>query len=531
MARKPTEPVALTLRIREELQRKLERAITAAPLIKLRGDVGELVARIRRFQSTQLKASELFGPSGLATLAEDRRLRYLLGSDLVCDIELERLFTAIRSALLEVALPAKASQRLKPPVLEFCCALAKQCFINEYVLAYTEAEFAKAQQLREALIEALQAGATIPVLWLPVIAAYFPLHSLPRATALLKKSWPKALEDLLTQQVREPEEEYQYRTAIPRLTEVTDDTSIIVRQQYEESPYPRWMKPGAVTPITSLDTYLRGFLPLAPRRNLGKQHGLEVLIAGCGTGQQSIEVALRYASAKVLAIDLSLASLGYAKRKTVELGLNNIEYAQADILQLGSLGRTFDLIEVTGVLHHLKNPMAGWRVLLGLLRPGGVMKVGLYSKLAREHIAAARRHIAEHGYGQTAQDIRRCRQDLMNAADGTLLKRTTAFRDFYSTSECCDLLFHVQEHRLTLPKIGRFIAESRTTFLGFELDAWVLRKYQNRFPGDPTMTDLACWHVFETENPHTFAGMYLFWVQKGGLSPRSISVAKASKAL
>jgi SAM-dependent methyltransferase len=274
------------------------------------------------------------------------------------------------------------------------------------------------------------------------------------------------------------------------------------------------MKPAPVAPATNIDTYLRGLLPLAPLRPLGKRHGLQVLIAGCGTGQQSIEAALLYADAQVLAIDLSLASLGYAKRKTVELGLRNIEYAQADILALGSLGRSFDLIEASGVLHHLGDPLAGWRVLLSLLRPGGVMRVGLYSELARDHIVAARHHIAEQGYGQSADDIRRCRQDAMNAADGSLLKRTMAWRDFYSTSQCRDLLFHVQEHRLTLPQIAAFLAESKVTLLGFVLDAWVLRKYRTQFPDDTTMTDLASWHAFETENPRTFAAMYQFWIQK-----------------
>ena len=46
----------------------------------------------------------------------------------------------------------------------------------------------------------------------------------------------------------------------------------------------------------------------------------------CGTGQHAIEVA-RYEGAQVLAVDLSLSSLAYAKRKTKELALNNIEYA------------------------------------------------------------------------------------------------------------------------------------------------------------------------------------------------------------
>jgi tetratricopeptide (TPR) repeat protein/SAM-dependent methyltransferase len=489
-------------------------AIAAAPLAKLDGVARELVARVNRAWPARPSASELFGPSELAALAENRLLQCLLECDLICDIELERLLTAARCALLEIASPPTGSDEVAPAVLQLWCALAKQCFINEYVFAHTDAELAEARQLRDALVDAVQTGATIPLLWPVAVAAYFPLHSLPGAAVLVETSWPEPLEDLLTLQVREPQQEAQHRSGIPQATEIADTVSIAVRQQYEESPYPRWMKPAPVAPAANLDTYLRGLFPLAPLRTVGTRHGPAVLIAGCGTGQQSIEAALLYADAQVLAIDLSLASLGYAKRRTVELGLSSIDYAQADILRLGQLGRTFDLIEASGVLHHLRDPVAGWRALLSLLRPGGVMRVGLYSELARAPIVAARRHIAEQGYGQSAEDIRRCRQELMDAADGTPLRRTTGWRDFYSTSQCRDLLFHVQEHRFTLPEIAKVVAESGVTFLGFELDAWVLRRYRTRFPDDKTMTDFACWHAFEQENPHTFVGMYQFWLQK-----------------
>jgi len=77
----------------------------------------------------------------------------------------------------------------------------------------------------------------------------------------------------------------------------------------------------------------------------------------------AIETAQRFVGASVLAVDLSVASLAYAKRKTGALDRSNIEYAQADILKLGALERTFDLIESSGVLHHLADPYAGWRVL------------------------------------------------------------------------------------------------------------------------------------------------------------------------
>ena len=57
----------------------------------------------------------------------------------------------------------------------------------------------------------------------------------------------------------------------------------------------------------------------------------------------------------MLAVDLSLASLGYARRKSNALGLNNLT-RQADILELGRTGREFDVIESLGVLHHMADP-------------------------------------------------------------------------------------------------------------------------------------------------------------------------------
>ena len=213
---------------------------------------------------------------------------------------------------------------------------------------------------------------------------------------------------------------------------------------------------------------------------------------------------------------LSAGSLCYALGiKTRELGLINIRYGIADILKLNSLAQSFDVIEASGVLHHLADPWAGWRVLLSLLRTGGVMNVGLYSQLARSFVVRARAFIAEGGYPATADGIRRCRQAMRAAAPhDPLLKVAIEAADFFSMSECRDLLFHVQEHRMTLPEIAAFVAETGVKFLGFDADAALLRRYSARFPEDRSQTDLACWHRFETENPRSFAGMYQFWIQK-----------------
>jgi 2-polyprenyl-3-methyl-5-hydroxy-6-metoxy-1,4-benzoquinol methylase len=300
---------------------------------------------------------------------------------------------------------------------------------------------------------------------------------------------------------------------LPALTPVDDEVSRKVRDPYEENPYPRWVAPAPPIATHAVGEHFRMTFPLAPLRPMPVSGGADILIAGCGTGAHAIETYRKISGARVLAIDLSRTSLSYAVRKTRALGLP-IDYAQADILKLAGLGRTFDVIEASGVLHHLADPMAGWRILLSLLKPGGVMSVGLYSKLARGEINAARAFIAERGYRPTADDIRRCRQDILAFAEGTPGHAVTRSGDFYSMSGCRDLLFHVQEHQHTLPEIAAFIAQHELQFLGFDLDARALKLYEQSNPGDPAMIDLARWHRFECENPGLFAAMYQFAVQK-----------------
>jgi SAM-dependent methyltransferase len=246
-------------------------------------------------------------------------------------------------------------------------------------------------------------------------------------------------------------------------------------------------------------------------KRLGKAD-VDILIAGCGTGRHVVEIARLYRAARILAIDLSLASLAHAKRKVGESGLENIEFGQADILELGTFGRSFDVVESIGVLHHLRDPLAGWRVLLGLLRPGGLMRIGLYSALARQNIPAARALITERGYRQSAHDIRRFRQEIFALDDDAPAKSLSRSSDFFATSSCRDLFFHVQEHHITIPAIKEFLAANDLAFLGFE--GPMRADYAARFPADRAMIDLDCWHQFETERPATFLTMYQFWVQK-----------------
>jgi tetratricopeptide (TPR) repeat protein/SAM-dependent methyltransferase len=453
---------------------------------------------------------EAISPDEIAALARNSLLLALLESAPVRNATLERFLTNVRSWFLRMAARTDTAAPENEPLLVLACALARQCSVNEYVFAQSDADIALTTELNQRIELALAANAPLAPIWLAALGSLVPLHALPQSAALSSRTWPAILNGILIQQLREPAIEREI--AIPALTPIDDDVSIKVRRQYEEMPYPRWVKPSSIGSPTTLDAYLRAQFPSAPIRPLPNADGLAVLVAGCGTGQHAIETAQRFAGARVLAIDLSRTSLGYAARKTREAGLRNIEYMQADILKLGGLNARFGLIESSGVLHHLRDPAEGLQVLVALLQPGGILHLGLYSALARADIRAARAFIAERGYQGTAADIRRCRQELLACEDGTPLKNVTAYSDFFATGECRDLLFHVQEHQVTIPQIKSLLAENGLTFLGFS--GAVGQAYRARFPDDAAMTDLDRWHAFETENPRAFINMYQFWVQK-----------------
>jgi SAM-dependent methyltransferase len=396
-------------------------------------------------------------------------------------------------------------------MVNFAASLARQCFVNEYVFDVSDTERQALAWLRASVRSALEGRAPVFAIHLIALASFAPLCALDRDEGILARSWLKPLDALITEQVREPKAEAALRAAMPRLTEIDDPVSQQVRRQYEENPYPRWVSLDPTPPEASFEAHLRGLLPRAPLRAFAEPATPDILVAGCGTGQQPIGTAQRFPKARMLAIDLSLASLAYAKRKSDAAGVS-IEYAQADILAL-DLERRFDMIESTGVLHHLADPMRGWAKLVDLLKPGGFMRIGLYSELARQNIVELRRTIAERGYQATEHDIRRFRQELLSKPEPRFAPILHS-PDFASTSACRDLLFHVQEHRLTLPQIAAFLTGHGLTMLGFELPGVTLARYHAQFPDDAALNDLANWHRFETENPDTFAAMYQFWVQK-----------------
>jgi SAM-dependent methyltransferase len=459
------------------------RALLARALEHPAVDPGNLVRPIT--------SAALSRPPG-EVFAEPLLLR-LLEDAIVRDAQLEALIGAERR---------RALQGASVP-LDVLIAIAHQCFNTEYVLDESEPETAALTELGARLAQSEDYA---------LYAAYRPLHTLPDAGRVAAELARTPLASLARRQIVEPLAEQRIAQDIPSLGDTAGAVSAAVRAQYEENPYPRWLRMQTRFDAAPLADIIRELFPdIEVKRGPAR-----ILLAGCGTGQNAIATARRFADSSVLAVDLSLASLAYAKRKTLELGVPNIAYRHADLLALGSLGERFHLVEASGVLHHLEDPLAGWRVLAGLAEPGGFMRIGLYSERGRRHMVHGRQFIAQRGFDATPAGIRACRAAIRAATQDELLARIARNEDFYSLSGCRDMLFHVQEKRFSLPEVAAMIDALGLRFLGFEFpDSGItVSRYRARFPADALMRNLDNWHRYEQDNPDCFARMYQFWVRK-----------------
>ena len=461
---------------------------------------------IKKALATSEKAGDrALGLSALSAVSQIPLLNEILRLCILPDPDLERVLRAARAGLLE----HHRDKRFSSVSPEFQNALALNCHLNEYAWAETDDEHAKLIDLEKELH-----GGARPFTAVACLASYRSLDAFPWGRELAENT---ECREIFQTQVNAAAIEAQLSRRLDELTPIEDRTSQAVQEQYEENPYPRWVSIVPNETALSVTDYLHGLgIPPAKTMELPGAR-LSVLVAGCGTGQQAIDVATRFSGAQVLAVDLSRSSLAYAERKTDEIGLANIEYKHADILQLGRLDRQFDVIESVGVLHHMATPLDGWRVLTDCLKPGGVMKIGLYSELARREIVAARAVISDLGLSGTKDDIRAFRRALMHGdlQENAALSRLMKLDDFYSTSECRDMLFHVQEHRFTLPQVQTALETLGMEFLGFELPEALRRgpKAQN-LPPQGSLECLTAWDAYEQANPDTFIRMYQFWARK-----------------
>jgi len=400
-----------------------------------------------------------------------------------------------------------------PALQGLAAALAANAFTAEYVLEEHPGETVRVDALGERI-----GSSEAPVEAFDVLrwACWRPLLDHPAVAALQAAfSGHPHLGPLLRRTVDAPNEERALAASMPTLLPIERETSIAVRAQYEANPYPRWTDVLRVEP-RSWDASFRmrwpglATTPMLPARR--------VLVAGGGTGQEPIRLAVMHPELEVHVIDLSRRSLAYGARQAKRFGVDGrVHFAQADLLDLEQLGDRlgdFDRVYSSGVLHHLADPMEGLRAVVSRLKPGGVAQLALYSRAARASVNEGRAAAQQLGLGTELSDVRALRRFVLEHADRDAFRRIMGFRDFYSTSECRDLLLHVQEHQFDLAEVAGMLQAVGLKFLVFTFeDPRVDLRFRAEF-GESRQSDLDAWNAYEAKYPDTFKAMYQFLAVK-----------------
>ena len=441
-------------------------------------------------------------------LLKDELFHLMLQKSLITDTFLEKILTKIRSKALNYL--GGAYEKNLNEYLEFFISLAEQSWLNEYIYNQSSEETEKVNSLR-AKIESSERVNENEV---AILGSYIPLNSseIIEEKLLNYKSSNILFNDLINVQIKEPIKEKKLIKSIKSLSKIENEVSKKVRLQYEKNPYPRWRYTYKILPDNFVSWLNQEIKPNHIELNY-KLNNFDILVAGCGTGSHILSTS-RYKNSKIVGVDLSLASLGYAKRKVEELGIKNIEFLHADILQLNKLNKKFDIIESAGTLHHMRDPIEGFKVLYDLLKPNGFLRIGLYSEIARTHIVEAREIIKKRKIIGSNENIKKFRQEIINEKLGKNLQKVFNTRDFYSLSMVRDLFFHVQELRFTIPQISKIINDFNLEFLGFYNKDSYKRKFSRMFPEDIKNLSLDNWDQFEKGNPDSFFNMYQFWMKK-----------------
>ena len=441
----------------------------------------------------------------LETLQKNPLLMQFMKVCPIPDYYIEKNFVNLRKEILNKTYKSDIDKTH----INFLISLSMQCFLNEYIYDKSKDEIQKINKINERIINNLRENKKISDLDILCLSCYEPLTNFSWSN---KIKFSDRLKEIFELHLNHNKIENQITGSIKSISKFKDKVSIKVKKQYEENPYPRWENLGlSIEPRNIKDVINDSDLNLDLKKITNSKNP-KILIAGCGTGQHAITTASKYKNSKILALDLSLKSLSYAKRKAKELKINNIDFIQGDILDLESIDRKFDIIESVGVLHHMENPLKGWKILTSCLNNDSLMLIGLYSEKARKHITQIRNKINKLKLQTNYKNIIKFRKNLIedNNDQWNYIKSSP---DFYTVSGVRDLLFHVQEHQFTINKIKKYLDKLELIFLGFE-DKLVIENFKITYSDKDDLFNLDKWQEYEKSNPRIFAGMYQFWCQK-----------------
>ena len=436
-------------------------------------------------------------------IINEKLFQLILKKCLITDLDLEFYLTKIRKKLLKKFLSKRENQFFMK-IYKFLIVFAEQKFFCEFIYHETDEE----KELLKKLENKIKKKDDICELSILLISLYKPLN---KCNYLQKKlisyiSKSNEFNNFLKYVFHDPNKDKLVSKSLKSLSNFSNKTSRLMKRQYEENPFPRWRYTLRPMEGNDINEFTRRY-----SRTFFKKP--KILIAGCGTGQQAMAWSA-YKDSKIYAVDLSSVSLAYAIRKAKEKNIKNINFYHLDLLDLELLNKKFDIIISTGCLHHMEKPEEGLESLVNVLKPQGLIYLGLYSKRARSEIEWTRKYIQKSKIDVTEDNMREFRTKILNSKNKKL-QSIRGLLDFYSLSNFRDLLFNYTEHTYDFIKIKELLESKKLNFIAFnEMPPNIIKSFKTHFPNENDEVNLKLWDKFEKIYPQTFLGMYRFWVKK-----------------
>lgn len=446
-------------------------------------------------------------------MAESPLLLSTLRKTIIKNELLEKLIIAVRQELLT---HATKKGRVINQYIPLCEAICQYQIRNEFILPYTEAERSMVLTLKKMIDQSLDKTGCTPIDLsgaLMLFSMYESWYKLDKHTLLFgfsDDSWPAA-----SYEIKKGHDQllYQQQFSFKHLTDIPSLEKNTVKKQYESFPYPRWQSLDNRN-MTNYGRALKHEYPWISISEHFMNQPLNIMVAGCGTGRHALNVAKYFYQTKVTALDLSQASLNYAFKKAEQLEIENIDFYLADLTKLNKLAEPFDIIECSGVLHHIRQYNCALENLLSNLKPNGFIKLSLYSKRARQPVYEIRKRYKHGGIENNEHDIRILRHVLFGEDDIDNKHLVTESDDFYSMSGVVDLLLHEYEKGFTPRTIADLCRNHHLTFLGFSnLDTQLKSSFKEFIGEHYNFSDLTQWERYEQAHPNTFSNMYQFYCQ------------------
>ena len=233
---------------------------------------------------------------------------------------------------------------------------------------------------------------------------------------------------------------------------------------YDHHPYP--------PPVADLDGFAAGALDahaarvehhrVWPRRAVGTVSTL--LVAGCGTSQ-AVRHALRRPTARVVGIDVSEAAVEHTRRLAARHGIDNLEVHRLPLEHVAELGKRFDHVVCTGVLHHLADPAAGLARLRDVLAPGGALTLMVYARYGRLGVYMLQEYCRRLGITPSTAElsdlVATLREMPLGHPLGRLLRET---RDFHNADALADALLNPRDRAYSVPELFDLLSGSGLRF-------------------------------------------------------------------